>query len=916
LSFGGGGGTGEIRYVVVVDNSQAISNLQSTSQELQTLGQNSETTSQQVSKVSPALDDVKTSSDQVRQSSQQVGPSIAQVGTAIAFAASSVISLVQQYTSLKRAQNTLKKAQDTEQGQVTRLKDLWDKYTKAVDEHGKNSTEAKRALEKYNNLQEKHQHQLEKIDLMQESLSQRMMSFAVSVVPTTIGVVSGLAQTFQILGTGRGGAGGMKGVLGLITRFGPPLLILGGFLLAVKFNLFGVRDALDGFGKVLGDAIPALKPVLNALRDLGVVIGLIPGNAEDAQKRLKSFAGGVIAWSKDVASAIGKIFDKLKSGDIKGALEDIKAGLKTAFDITVGSILFDGKPLSKWIDQLITFFQVDMKQHGAWTATVDTLNIIFKTFIWPSIVPEAQRAIKKMQADIQSVFNNPAGAGLGGIVLDISNFITMAKKGDTSNEKFESWLSTQIGLFKVTLKQKFIEFKNWALSTPLLGDVIRALFPGQKGSTLGGLDISGAIFTFLDNKVVKPLQQGWATAVDTVYKFITQNPLGKIFTVDNIMGTISNILGGIKKWLTDNIGSPVKKAWDDFVAGIVSYIKGQTASGDTGFSGFPDGGFDFGESKKPPSRSRYYTQSFGDLSIGNGPVCFDDSGRQRACSTRDDNANAGMNSGLLQGKTDFRNLLMGMGGANMFDTLARQIVQITNNLNVFAKVIVQVTKDISVYAKAVVTTVSDHNTFAKTIVTIIKDINTYAKTLVTLTKDISVYAKAVVTTIKDHNQLAKTIVTITKDNNQLAKTIVQITKNNNTYAKTIVTVTKDINQAARATVQWEKDNKKLASSLNNVASAAKKAASAIRNVPSGGGSGGFNFGSAQGGLHTTLGSDTMILAHAGERVDIGHGSNQGGVQGTVNQTINLMISGNDLINERNLTKRIKLTVGENRDKFG
>jgi len=36
----------------------------------------------------------------------------------------------------------------------------------------------------------------------------------------------------------------------------------------------------------------------------------------------------------------------------------------------------------------------------------------------------------------------------------------------------------------------------------------------------------------------------------------------------------------------------------------------------------------------------------------------------------------------------------------------------------------------------------------------------------------------------------------------------------------------------------------------------------------------------------------------------------------VNQTIQLHISGNDIINERNLSKRIKLTVGENRDRFG
>ena len=35
----------------------------------------------------------------------------------------------------------------------------------------------------------------------------------------------------------------------------------------------------------------------------------------------------------------------------------------------------------------------------------------------------------------------------------------------------------------------------------------------------------------------------------------------------------------------------------------------------------------------------------------------------------------------------------------------------------------------------------------------------------------------------------------------------------------------------------------------------------------------------------------------------------------VNQTINLNISGNDIINQRNLSKRIKLELGDNRGRF-
>jgi len=997
LSSGfGGGGAGEIRYIISVDDSQAIGKLQGVGQQLQTLGQNSATATDQVAGVAPALDQVATSSDKVKESSQTAGPSIASVGTAIAFAASSVISLVQQYTSLKRAQNTLERAQNIERGQVIAITKQREKYNKAVKEYGLNSKEARMELDKLNLLESKHSTQVEKIGLLQESLSQRMLSFAVSVVPTTIGAVSGLAQTFQILGTGRGGAGGMRGVLGLITRFVPPLLILGGFLLAVKFNLFGLRDALDGVGKSIGDAMPTLKPFLNAIRDLGVVIGLVPGNAQEAQKRLKTFAGGVIAWSKDVASAIGKIFDKLKSGDITGAIDDIKKGLKQAFDLTIGQIKVNGFTLTQWVAGLPIVIKHLFDKEGDWEATIDTFKIIIENFIWPNFTEEAEKGLAKAAKDIDSVFKNPAGAGLGNLVLDISNFITMAKQGDTSNEKFENWLSTQIGLFKVTLKQKFIEFKNWVLTQPILGDVIKALFPGQKGSTLGGLDISGAIFTFLDDNVVKPLQQGWATAVNTVYNYLIKNPIIKAIT-DFIFGKGSSInLSSIGKWFTDNVVSPIQQAWAtvvttvynyltqnpiikkiiDFVfaagsslklpdvagwfeknvakpvrdawtsliEGLKSFFSSHTIEGAmssaTGFSGFPGGGFDFGETKRPPSRSKYYTQSFGDLSLGTGPVCFDDSGKQMPCSTKDDNANVGRNSGMLQGKTDFRQLLMGMGGGggNSMDVFARQIVQITKNLNTFAQVIVQVTKDISVYAKAIVTTVTDHNTFAKTIVTIVKDINTYAKTVVTLTKDISVYAKAIITTVKDHNTFAKTIVTIIKDNNTYAKTIVQVTKNISTYAKavvtttkdhnqlakTIVTVTKDLNQMARAISQNTKNLNTFARALVTAAKDAKSLASAIKSIPTNvnihvGASGpGLQF--AQHGMHETIAKDTLIYAHKGERVDIGPGSTHGGGGatggGSGTTVINLRISGNDIINERTLSKRIREGVGMDMDKFG
>ena len=505
MSFGAGGGSGEIKYVIAVDDTQAVGKLQSFSQQLTTVGQSSGTATQQIQQVAPALDQVATSTDKVEQSqrsaqssSQGFGTSMASVGTSIAFAASSVISLVQQYTSLKRAENTLEKAQVTHKTLLFNITQQQDKYNKAVKEHGKHSKEAEKELKKLNIMKEKEKVMTEKLALQQESLSQRMMSFAVSVVPTVIGVVSGLAQTFSVLGSGRGGTGGMRGVLGLIGKFGPPLLILGGFLLAVKLNLFGIRDALDQFGNALGNTMPALKPVLNALRDLGVVIGLVPGNADEAQKRLKSFAGGVISWSKDVASSIGKIFDKLKSGDIQGAIKDIKAGLKTAFDITVGAITFDGKPIKKWVDQLITFWQTSARINGPWKATVDT-SILIGKIAFEHLDLVGQAFLLNIKKNIESAIKNPAGGGLGGLVIDFDKWISVAKvRSNEPMSALESWLRTQVGVWKVQIKQKIIELKNWIIGgAGPWSNFLKNFFP--TGDITGGLDLNTAISNLIDD---------------------------------------------------------------------------------------------------------------------------------------------------------------------------------------------------------------------------------------------------------------------------------------------------------------------------------------------------------------------------------------------------------------------------------
>ena len=140
---------------------------------------------------------------------------------------------------------------------------------------------------------------------------------------------------------------------------------------------------------------------------------------------------------------------------------------------------------------------------------------------------------------------------------------------------------------------------------------------------------------------------------------------------------------------------------------------------------------------------------------------------------------------------------------NKFDQMARQIVQITSNLNQMGRALVQVIKDINQLARATVTQTKDNDQLARTLAQLTKNNNTYAKTIVTVTKDL----------------------------NQSARATVQGTKNNNTFAKTIVETTKDFNTMARATNQNTKNLNTFARAVNQTTSNVKKLTSALNDIP-------------------------------------------------------------------------------------
>lgn len=84
-----------------------------------------------------------------------------------------------------------------------------------------------------------------------------------------------------------------------------PLVALGALLTAVAFNVGGLRDRFNDLGKMLGDLLPGLRPILDALGYLGNLLAGITGQSDDLTKSNKDL--------KDAQDATAKSADNLAS---------------------------------------------------------------------------------------------------------------------------------------------------------------------------------------------------------------------------------------------------------------------------------------------------------------------------------------------------------------------------------------------------------------------------------------------------------------------------------------------------------------------------------------------------------------------------------------------------------------------------
>ncbi len=193
-----------------------------------------------------------------------------------------------------------------------------DKYNKAINQGGKDMDKINAAQRRVENLTRRVANQTINAKEAQVNYNRAVEDFYIQTIPVAVGVIGSVASVLQVVQNS--GAS----LIGTLTKLAIPMVAISAIFLAIKTNFLGFRDALTGFGKSLGDQIPALRPFLNVLESIGELLGLVPpkagakagGGLNKAIADLKAQFGPVMDFFKNIVDDImkgdfSKVFDRI-----------------------------------------------------------------------------------------------------------------------------------------------------------------------------------------------------------------------------------------------------------------------------------------------------------------------------------------------------------------------------------------------------------------------------------------------------------------------------------------------------------------------------------------------------------------------------------------------------------------------------
>ena len=303
---------------------------------------------------------VKGATDQVGGSSQQASTkqgtlrsSFTSTMGAAASLGGGITSLWQTYDSLGDAQLRVDKATNTLHTTQTKIQSLQIQLNKLTAD-GKEGTDQYRLVEeKLNIAQDKLVAGQGTLQNAQEDLNITQAEFYQRIIPETITVLGSMATLLSnssgLLGKFKDGLSNLSieslktsKVLSLISLTNPFFIALtvgAGIVAAFVTNLFGFRDAINGVGVAIGNALGPLKPFLTMIGQLGEGLVNALGMGGDATKQYAADTTDSMGTATDAVgghqTAVVSAFEQQHNALVKANL--IAAGYTTDFVKNMGT---------------------------------------------------------------------------------------------------------------------------------------------------------------------------------------------------------------------------------------------------------------------------------------------------------------------------------------------------------------------------------------------------------------------------------------------------------------------------------------------------------------------------------------------------------------------------------------------------
>jgi hypothetical protein len=358
-----------ITYITQIEgDSEVQAKLKQIDNALDETGDSAEQSAQKTSEYSGALGELSDKTEVTKSMTAVLGETFKASALGISSVAATATNLYFQYDNLEKAETRVDKAEKTLTTSKSALISAQERVNKLHSEGVVSGATYEKAQLDLKAAQDGVSIATDRLNQSQGDLTESQMNFALGVVPTVFSALSTvqsvtsalrLAKIADVGVTGAQavanlGAAGTATVLTgatvtqtaategatMATRLfqlalGPVGLVIigiGGAMAAFATNAFGVRDAINGVGKAIGDAFPQLRWLLDGLSNLAQMI--FPEARDETKSFENTFSASMAVAGADASSFSSNV--SLSAADVAMSFASLNQSAQADLDAIAG----------------------------------------------------------------------------------------------------------------------------------------------------------------------------------------------------------------------------------------------------------------------------------------------------------------------------------------------------------------------------------------------------------------------------------------------------------------------------------------------------------------------------------------------------------------------------------------------------